>query len=626
MSEGQNRMHKIEDIKRKLYDREDHISLRHKEGILHQEQHKVSQDWQDTIPMTKKQKTPYFFKIFFAVAVVFFLGALSFAGFKYIKGGSVVSSENIEINVIGNAFTQGGEDLPLQIEIINHNKASLELVNMIVEYPKGATQDSNDIVRLPRDSIGTIRSGERVERNVNITLFGDQNVVRNVIVKLEYHPEGSNAIFTKDKVYPITINSSPVSISFFGPSEIGSNQEINFKVTATLNTTLPSEQAVLKVEYPSGFRYEDSDIDPSLGNSIWSLENLSIENPLAINIKGNIVGQYNDEQVFRVYIGTIKSNNQSTIEVVYNSLLHSVMIRKPFLETRIVINGDDGPYASSDGGKEIKTNIVWSNNLPNRVDDVQIIAKLSGNVFDKTSVDSDGFYNSAENSIIWDRNTDDSLISVEPGTSGSVSFSFKPLSVIGSGGTVRDPQVVIEVSIKGREPSSGTGLSEINNFERKVVKIVSDFQIAANAFYVSGAKPLKAESDTTYKVVWTLSNSVNTITGAQARASLPVYVKWAGTSLKEGIIYDEASREVIWNIGTVKPNTGFGSTEKEIHFNITIKPSISQIGSIPLLVQNISLSGKDVFTEKIIKSSQRALSTLTQNDPNFVDGDERVIQ
>lgn len=626
MSEEQNRMHKIEDIKRRLYDRDDRSSLHHKEGILHEERHNISQEWQNTVPMPKKHKTPYFFKAFFALAVIFFLGSLGFALYKYTQGGGVVSSDNIEISVIGNAFTQGGENLPLQIEIINHNNANLELVNMVVEYPKGATQDESDIVRLPRDSIGTIKSGERVERNVNITLFGDQNVVRNVTVKLEYHPEGSNAIFTKDKVYPVTINSSPVSLSFFGPTETGSNQEINFKVVATLNTTLPSEQAVLKVEYPNGFRYEESDIEPSLGNSIWGLESLSPTSPLTINIKGTLVGQDNDEQVFRAYIGTIRSNNQSTIDVVYNSLLHSVTIKKPFLETRIVINGDDGPYSSAEGGKEIRANIVWSNNLPTKVDDVQIIAKLSGNVFDKSSVSSDGFYNSSENSIIWDRNTYDNLASVEPGTSGNVYFTFKPLSVIGSGGTVRDPQIVIEVSIKGREPSNGIGLSEVNNFERKIVKIVSDFQIAANAFYLSGSKPPKAESDTTYKVVWTLSNSVNTITGAQARASLPVYVKWAGSSSKENITYDEVSREVVWNIGNVKPNTGFGSVEREAFFNVIIKPSLSQVGSVPLLVQELSLTGKDAFTEKIIKSSQRSISTLTQSDPSFTSGDERVVQ
>jgi len=626
MSDKKNPMHKVEDVKRHLYDREDHTVEHHREGILHQERHNIPKEWQQTEMTSKKAKTSSIFKSFFIIAILFFLGAIIFAGYKFYQGGSTVSPDNIEINIIGNAFTQGGEVLPLQIEIINHNNANLEFANLVVEYPKGATADLSDILRLPREAIGTIKSGQRIEKNINITLYGDQNVTRDIKAKIEYHPEGSNAIFIKEKIYQVTINSSPVTISLFGPEETSSNQQINFKIVTTLNTSLPSDQAVLKVEYPTGFKYEDADVKPTLGNSIWSLENLSQAQPMTVNISGRLIGQDNDEQVFRVYVGTIKSNNQTIVDVIYNSLLHTVYIKRPFLETRIVINGEDGEYFTVEGNKEVKANIVWSNNLSTKVDDVQIIAKLSGNVFDKKNVTSDGFYNSADNTIIWDRNTDEILNSVQPGGGGSVSFDFKPLSVIASGGAIRDPQVVIEVSIKGREPSSGIEYSEINNFERKVVKILSDFQIVGSAFYASGAKPPKVETETVYKIVWTLSNSVNTIVGAEARASLPLYIKWIGANTNgENVYFDEVSKEVVWKIGQVKPNTGFGSLSREISFNVSIKPSLSQVASVPLLIKDITLTGKDAFTEKIIKSTQRSISTLIQNDPKFNVGDERVV-
>ncbi len=627
MSDQKNPMHKIEDVKRHLYDRDDHTIDHHREGILHQEIHNTPKEWQQIEMISKKTKNSSIFKSFFMLAILFFLGALIFAGYKFYQGGSTVSSENIEINVIGNAFTQGGEVLPLQIEIINHNNASLEFANLLVEYPKGATADPSDILRLPREAIGTIKPGQRIEKNINITLYGDQNVTREVKAKIEYHPEGSNAIFTKEKIYQVTINSSPVTLSLFGPDQTSSNQQINFKIVTSLNTSLPSDQAVLKVEYPTGFKYEDADVKPTLGNSIWSLEKLSQTEPMVVNISGRLVGQDNDEQVFRVYVGTIKSNNQTTVDVIYNSLLHTVSIKRPFLETRIVINGEEGEFYTVENNKEVKANIVWSNNLSTKVDDVQIIAKLSGNVFDKTNVTSDGFYNSADNTIIWDRNTDDILNSVQPGGGGTVSFDFKPLSVVGANGYIRDPQILIEVSIRGREPSSGIGYSEINSFEKRVVKILSDFQIAGSAFYVSGAKPPKSETETVYKVVWTLSNSVNTIVNAEARAGLPIYIKWVGLNTSgENVYFDEVSKEVVWKIDQVKPNTGFGSAGREISFNVSIKPSFSQVGSTPLLIKEIYLTGKDAFTEKIIKSIQRSVSTLIQNDPKFNIGDDRVIK
>jgi hypothetical protein len=141
------------------------------------------------------------FKKFFWVSFIFFIIAIIFALYRFYNTDTSVSSDKIEIQIIGNSFTKGGDELPLQIEITNNNNASLELSNLIIEYPKGASDDISDVLRLPRDTIGTIKPGESVIRNIKVKLFGEEKSVRNIKVRLEYHPQGSNAIFTRDKYY-----------------------------------------------------------------------------------------------------------------------------------------------------------------------------------------------------------------------------------------------------------------------------------------------------------------------------------------------------------------------------------------------------------------------------------------
>ncbi len=207
----------------------------------------------------------------------------------------------------------------------------------------------------------------------------------------------------------------------------------------------------------------------------------------------------------------------------------------------------------------------------------------------------------------------------------SFTVSFVPASVLGASASIRDPQVIIEVSIKGQEGGSGSGSSEVTNFEKKVVRIVSDFQLAASAVYAGGMLPPQAEKDTSYKVTWTLSNSVNTITNAEARAVLPVYVKWVGpVGGSENITYDAITHEVVWKIGTVKPNTGFGSGDREASFTITLKPSVSQVGTAPQLVKEVILLGTDAFANSPLKSSAPSINTRLDNDPNFVQGNDVV--
>ena len=637
MLENENK-NRIEDIKRRLYDREDTTTNRPREGVLHPVAHHVASDWKADEEEIKAQsikrdimmkgppKSP--FKKFFIGASIFFILALAFSGYMFMSGGISVSNDNIDITVIGNAFTKGGEELPLQIEINNRNNASLELADLIIEYPKGASDNVADVVRLPRDTIGTIKAGSSITRNVKVTLFGDEKSLRNVKISLEYHPEGSNAIFTKTKEYPITISSAPLSLLIEAPKTATSDQQVSFTVTAALNTTLPGGATMLQVAYPNNFVFESALPTPSLGNSVWNLSGLTKENPVVINIKGRLIGQDGDEQVFHVYAGTTSASNQAVVNVVYNSLLHTMTITKPFLEARILVGNQDLPTYTASGGETINAEVTYVNNLPTRITDAQIILSLSGNVFDKSSVNPlEGFYDSANTKIIWDKNTISDLGSIEPGGSGSVSFSFKSISLLGVNSQMKDPQIILDVSIKGRQPAEGSTFNEVNNFAKKIVKIASDFQIATSASFDSGSLPPKAETETKYIVNWTLSNSANNISGAVARSALPIYIKWVGAvgGTNENITYNATTREVTWNIGAVKPNTGFNSN-REVSFTLSLTPSLSQVGSVPQLMKNVYLTGTDTFTGTPVKSTKNPITTKFSNDPSFKSGSERVVE
>ena len=631
MPEQDGNLHKIEDIKRKLYDPAYSSTKHRKEGALHSVHHEVSNAWGDEeVPNTKHIKTPStLFKKFFIGAIIFFIGAIIFGVIMYLKGADTVSSDKIDISVFGNSFTEGGSELPLQIKIQNKNNAKLELANMLIEYPRGAGADNKtDMVRLPRDQIGTIEPGESVERNIKVALYGDQGTVRNVTIHFEYHPQGSNAIFTKEVTYPVTISSSPLALRLDGPEQTSSNQEVTFTVTASLNTTLPST-ALLKIDYPSGFVFDSATPSPISDKSLWSLSSLTSQNPAVIVIHGRISGQDGDEQAFHVYAGTASPLDQSKVDVVYNSLLHTVLIEKPFLEAKLSLNGSASDQYSVPGGQLVKMQVDWANNLSTQVSDAEIRVHFSGNVFNKSSVISqEGFYNSINNEIIFDKSTTPDFASIEPGQRGSFTFTFVPLPVLGSDQNLKDPQIVIDVSIKGREPSSGQGFSQVNNFEKKVVRVMSDFQVLGKAKYISGALPPAAEKDTVYNVTLSLLNSINTISGAEARTTLPLYVKWGGLvgTGVENVTYNDVTREVVWKIDTVRAHTGFGSINREISFKVTLNPSISQIGSVPQLIKDISLVGKDTFAGNSIKTNRAGLSTRNENDPAFKTGYERVIK
>jgi cell division protein FtsB len=195
---------KIEEINRQLYAKENTLKNRRREGVLHPINREVKLTWEDeSNEKNESEKSQMrnpkmsIFKKFFIFSIVFLFLAGGYTLYNFLSNDVSISNDKIDIEVIGNAFTKGGEELPLQVKITNNNNANLELSDLIISYPKGVEENNSEIVYLPREKIGIIKPGEIVMRNISITLFGYEKSVKEVNISLEYHPEGSNAIFTK---------------------------------------------------------------------------------------------------------------------------------------------------------------------------------------------------------------------------------------------------------------------------------------------------------------------------------------------------------------------------------------------------------------------------------------------
>jgi hypothetical protein len=591
---------KIEDLKRNLYDPKYDKSTSYRIGVLKEIKHEVKDEWdkpkEEDMPVKKKKTKSSFFKKFFILSIIFFIGAVGYTSYKFLLDDSTVSSNKIDLEIIGNSFAKGGDDLPLQIEITNRNNASLEYAGLIIEYPRGANDDS-DVVRLEKDEIGTIKPGETVIRNIRVKLYGAEKSIRNIKTSLEYRPEGSNAVFTKEKYYPVTISMAPISLKIEGPSSITDNQPINLKITTTLNTSLPDEHPVLQLRYPNNFIFESASPLPMNDNNIWDLSGITTTKPATIEIKGRVIGQAGDEQVFHAYAGTMDDKDATKVNIVYSSVLQKIVLENPFLDIKVLVNNQDQKEYAVDGGKEVEVIIRWKNNLSTSISDAEIIAGLSGNIFNKNNVmESAGYYDSLNSQIIWNKSTFRDLASIEPGGTGSVSFSFTPLGISSLSG-IRNPQALISVSIKGKQPLYGRDFSNIDNFTEKIVKLKTDFQVASSLGYLSGSLPPKAETITTYLVTWTLSNTTNSVNQANVSAMLPIYSDWVGfvAGTKENITYNKENREINWKIGSVLPGTGMDSN-REVSFIVSFKPSLSQVGQAPVLVRDIILTGNDSYS------------------------------
>lgn len=600
-----------------------------KPSILSTHQDTTPSSWLtgDFSKETIKPATPRFksgAKTFFIFTIIFLIVSLLFAGYMFfVKGVTTISDNNISITVLGNAFTPGGEELPLQIEVTNQNREALQNADLLVEYPKGAETNNNlgDMVR-NRISVGTIESGRTLTQVAPVILFGNEGSVKNIKITLEYRVINSNAIYKKEKNFNVTVSSAPIDIVYNAPTAVTSGQEFDLIVKVTLHSSLVPNKFVLKMEYPNGFRALTSTPEPLLGNDIWDLSGLKQGVEKVFTIHGTVEAQDGEERSFHAYAGQQDNRDGHALSSVYNSLGYLLTIRRPFFSATLALNRTEANVVAAPAGEEVQGSLTWRNNLSDRILHGVITVDLSGVALDPLSIKSGrGFYNSKNKQIIWDETNIPALASIGPGDYDILDFSFAPLDPKTLAGTTT-PQIDVKATVKGTQLGADNQPTEITGVDQKTVRFSSgiDFSTAI-AYYTgpftnSGPLPPVVEQETTYTVTWELSNPGGSISGASASATLPNYVKYTGKTSPASarLTYNELNHTLSWNIGAVSASSAGLPTTKKVSFQIAFTPSVSQLNEVPIVVNGIQVSATDDFTSVSLKASAGSVLTSQTGD------------
>ena len=131
--------------------------------------------------------------------------------------------------------------------------------------------------------------------------------------------------------------------------------------------------------------------------------------------------------------------------------------------------------------------------------------------------------------------------------------------------------------------------------------------------------PPKVGQETTYTVVWVVKNTSNDVKNAIVKATLPVYVKWLGVTepASDDVTFKESSRELTWNIGNIPAGTGiFSLPPRQLSFQLSLTPSLSQLGGVVPLASAPDLSAEDTFTGTTVSASGETVNTAVKADPS----------
>jgi hypothetical protein len=634
---------KIDELKKSLYSR-NAPDIKEKRRLRFSEtaHEQVPTDWEhppeepEEVQLNNRYQEPHmsFVTKLFLGSLIFFICAVGVGAAIIWNGKNIISANNIDISINGQATVSGGDPLNFGIDVANKNNVTLQAVDLQVDFPTGtvdATDRSKELHQV-RQTIADIKPGGKGDKNISAVLYGEENSKKQIQVSLTYHVAGSNAVFKKTKTYDVLISSSPLSLNVNSFKEVTSGQEFGVEVTLASNSSDVIKNLLLRAEFPFGFTLTSTDVQAEGNTALWKIGDIPPHGKKVVRFKGVLEGQDGESRVFRLTAGAQSVQNPSLIATEYIASTQDVSIQKPFISTAIAFDSDsDTGDATGSFNTPVKATMSWFNNLTSAITDAELDVKISGNAFDKFAVTPGvGYYKSSDNEITWNKITTEAFNSIGAGENGSVNFSFTPHNFSTPSKGITNPSVTLDVSVSGKRLSESNVPEEVKSSAKRTIKISSNLSLASTLFRTSGPFentgpiPPQAETQTTYTVTWTVDNTANTVSGAEVKALLPVYTKWLGKVSPGGEdLVHNANGEIVWKVGNIDTFTQMSGHSRTVSFQIAVEPPVTQIGQVPILLQDTSLSGIDDFTGVTLTATQPSLTTRFSD--GFKDGQDIVV-
>lgn len=608
---------------------DDHRGILHREKVPpipdHWEMPEPDQD-RDTQLALRRARQKSWFKRMFIASCVFLVIAAGVFGYSLYTGKARLTGDLVDVAVSTSLFADSGEEVSVNVTVTNRNTVPMELAKLVITYPLGTAKDpgaKKEIVK----QIGSLGPGELFTETIKVQVFGEQGVEKLFSAQVEYRLGDAQAIFENTGETRLTLRSGTATLTIRADETVVSGQEFPVEITLTGNSTQPVQDTLLSATYPDGCRMVRSDPVPTTDSNYWYVGNLLPGTPVVVQLTMQCTTLLNSGQTITVVAGSKDPGNDRLITTVYTSTAHVITTSQPFLTTRLGINGKpytDGIAIAQNRSSDIQ--IEYENTTDTPITNAQIKLALSGDAYDPDAVyASSGYFNSADNTVTWTGNELEELKTLDPGEKGLLTVGIDPKKGLQASATV-DVAVSVSGVLSGGEPR------ELVNATTGKIAIGTNFDLIPKTLYHSGLLkntgpiPMESGKETTYTIVWQLSNQPNPVSDAIVSTTLPTGIVWKGivapADLKPSLTYNTVTRQVTWKAGDVPAL----ADAKTVAFTVGITPSKSQIGTVPNLTSNITFSGFDTVTKTEITGEKRFMTTRIPNDTSKIGSDGKVVK
>jgi Domain of unknown function DUF11 len=574
----------------------------------------------DEEPSEEKPKAHRYRKYVFFGSLILFVVGIALAAAFVILGGKRISADNISFNIAGQTTIGSSETMSLQVAITNQNTVGVEEATLVLRYPDGTRTVSDPIKNVYEDriAIGKLAPGEAKNVPIQVAVFGKENDIKEIKATFEYKVTGSQGTFYKDaEPLKFQITSSPITLQVSSIGKVAAGQPIEVTITAKSNTNKELKDVLVSAEFPNGFTYKESDPKPVYNQNIWKISTLKPGQSVPIKIRGTINGLTQEKFGINFSAGLANTDNQFMVGSTLAEARTEFMIERPFIAVDIAIAGDADRSVVLEPNKPSPVAITIKNTLDEAVYDTRVEVVPTGNAFSPASIDAKkGFYDSNKNVIRWDVTNNPDFTQIKPGDSKRIDFIVNPIK---SNNTA---SFEVTVNVYARRVAEASAQEQLIGTVTAAGKYASAGKIGGQASFMTGPVPPQVGQATKYLISLVAEAGGNNMTNTKVQTQLPTYVEWQNDYSGPGVVdYNPVTKNISWTVGDVS-----SGARKELTFSVSILPSVSQVGTTPILVNGLTLTATDRFTGTPINTEGREVTTELSREAGYKDGNGEVVK
>ncbi|MDI6820554.1 MAG: hypothetical protein QMD65_00020 [Patescibacteria group bacterium] len=587
---------------------------------------------EEPISESQKAKKGIFKKAVIIVAALSILIVVS-AVIILFSGGNRNNGSNINLSIIVPSEVNRGVPFEVTVDVVNRFDTLITGAVLSFNLPPGIAHLTALGGPSPtvEETIGDIGAGSLAKRTFKFLPVGEENSSLKINAKFIY-TSGGRARFEANEAKTVLIRGSGIKLEVKKPEFLLQGSTFEFEVSYKNTSDFSFPEVVLETRYPTSFKFISASLRPDSLNNYWRLGALESGSTGKLQVKGTFEGGSDIRLSIPVIIyARFSGQDYKLAEDVIN-----LEVAPSPINLQILVNRQQDYIARI--GDSLTYNIQYQNNSGIALADLIVKATPVGELFDFSSINTNGAIDYAAGSITWNASQIDAFKLLSPGASGEVSFniSLKQQFPIRR---MNDKNFYVRLNIEIDSPSVPYYLSAAKtkssvSLETKVAGLVffdaqAFYRDAPSGIVNSGKIPFQANKSTDITVHWVIKNYSTDIKNVSVKSALKPGVEWTGvvkSNIDSKPTYNNRTGEVIWNIEKkISATTGVINDPVEAVFQIRVTPSVVNVGQAMFLLAESVFKAVDDFTGLEISRSDTAIDSTLPDDRTLGQGSGVVL-